>query len=340
MVFKEQLYINDIVDDNCSFSSLNRNFLFSSDFYNLKNQEKLAEINEKKGRCGEFSKEYVETASLNVVNFPVYCDNRSCSVCVEHKRYKFNKAHNIQIDALNKSMKKPKAWVFTGFNKKFKDLSEARKFCQDLLLKCYHLVSRYSKSECSVHMEIKPKNDGGFYVHFHVVSASIDRLRLVQKIWNRVIHYEVALNKIGIGFYVSKYASKVPDFYSNFQENYYTLLVYKLQMHRFSPKASVGVVDLTYNELEYVKSIPDFVVPNVRDVWLKNFRKKKREVDKLKPMPNYYLVENLEREVYRELRKTKFLKNGSRNGFNPFLENYEERIKKHNKKITLDDFYE
>jgi len=337
----EHLYKNNSKQENSALCSPKRNFLDFSDFYKPEFQEKLACINAKKGNCGKFTKEYVHVKTNEVVEFPVYCDNRSCCICVEHKKYKYSKEHKKQIYSLDKSMRKPKAYIFTGWRLPLKDLT--RVFCASKLLLLFGLLKRFSESEFSVHMEIKLLEDGSAYLHFHVVSAFIKNLRLVSKLWGRVIRYEKAIKTEDLSNYVSKYASKVPMYYSNFQENYYTLLVYKLQMHRFSPKINEGKINRLYDKKITVSNGVQFVGyinKNVFDIWERNKIIERKKEAGGKPPPNYILFDNLEREVYSCLKRSEFNRDGSKN-YHPFIDSYQERMNKNKKKVvTLEDFYE
>jgi len=71
------------------------------------------------------------------------------------------------------------------------------------------------------------------YVHFHVTSGSIGDIHFMQKLWGKVIKYEDAIKKNQLTFYISKYASKTPRFPTETHQKLYSILAYKLQMHRF-----------------------------------------------------------------------------------------------------------
>jgi hypothetical protein len=275
--------------ENNTLSSPNRN-IYILDY------EKLAAINKKKSNCGVNFKSYYSVEKKEFVEFPVYCDNRSCCNCKDHKRYKFNKVHQKQIVALNKSMIKPRAWIFTGWVLPNTELT--REFCQEKLLQLFHILKQFKTSEFSIHMEIKPKNSEQLYLHFHVVSSYIKNIRLVSKLWSRKVLNEEAIKPKDLGFYVSKYASKVPVFYTNFQENYYTLLVYKLKMNLFSPKANVG----------------EFI-----------------------PTSKYYSEDQLRVEIYYAYRRGYYNEYGTQIDYHPFLENYLHKIDKEQIKLEVGD---
>jgi len=207
--------------------------------------EKLDILYGKIGNCCVDSRRYY-FGDGSFKDFPVCCDNRSCDhpVCKKHRLYKFLKAHSPQIEALNRSMRKPKAWVFTGFKMPLVELT--RGFCRFHHSRLLALLKRFSVSEFSGHMEIKVYGDGDAYLHWHVVSAGFRNLRLLRKLWDRQILYEEAIVPVQLGYYVSKYASKTPCFSSDCDRELYHLLVYKTQMHFFSVKPPVVVDDVEF----------------------------------------------------------------------------------------------
>jgi hypothetical protein len=194
----------------------------------------LDKISSKKSTCGSKSREFVSPSGESRF-YPVYCDNRSCSnpACKEHRGYKYSKSHRGQVLALMTSVKSPKSWVFTGWVLPLSELS--REFIQSKMLYLVRLLRQFSNTEFSVHMEVKIQSENTAYLHFHVVSGSIENLGLVRRLWGRQIKYESALTESGLVSYISKYASKCPTYYCQSDEDYYSLLVYKTQMHRFSP---------------------------------------------------------------------------------------------------------
>jgi hypothetical protein len=214
--------------NNSSLCSPYRNFSFSD----LKKLEILhIKLN---SCCLKFDQFFYPDGSSSV--HPIVCDNRSCDNpdCKKHRGMKFWKAHQYQIDILNKDMLKPKAWVFTGWKKPLVELS--RDFCRKHHRRLMKLLSKYSVSEFSGHMEIKVYSDGMAFLHWHVVSAGFHNLSELRKYWGRQIKYEDAIVPKYLGFYVSKYASKTPFFNSECYRELYHLLVYKTQMHFFSVK--------------------------------------------------------------------------------------------------------
>ena len=207
----------------------------------------FSKIQEKKDLCHSYLKNYIDGSTYDEYSFYNSCDNRSCTKCQDHKLRKFRTEHEDQIIALG-SIKKPKAWVFTGWVVPIEQLS--RKFCRDKLLDLFNLLKQFSLTEFSVHMEIKIQDQSPYnaYLHFHAVSGSINHIKLLEFLWGRKVRYESAVKIKNLGFYVSKYASKVPLYPTPQHEYYYTLLVYKLQMNRFSPKAERGEKNLTYDQ--------------------------------------------------------------------------------------------
>jgi hypothetical protein len=220
-------------------------------------QSRLDNLYAKLDNCGKEIWEIVKPSG-EIFTKPVYCDNRCCenSDCQKHRLYKYMRKHEAQIDATNKSMRKPKAWIFTGWHLEF---PIDRKFCQDKLRFLYRLLfdSKHgSVSEFSIHMELKFSEKNGYrtaYLHFHVVSGGIKDLRFVQHRWSRIVRFEKAISPKDLGYYVSKYASKTPFFPSGLHMEFYHLAVYKLQMHRFSSKAKSPVRASDYVVLDFVR---------------------------------------------------------------------------------------
>lgn len=307
----EQKYNSEKRTKNYTLSPPYRNFSNSELYY-------LSKINEKKALCGTKIREYINAETLESCSLPIYCDNRSCTTCNKHKLYKFKKAHSSQISALSGSMKNPRAWVFTGWVLPLNEIT--RELCQKKLLLLFRLLKQFSSSEFSVHMEIKIRNDGLAYLHFHVVSAYVKKIRLVSKLWGRKIRNELALKPKSLSFYVSKYASKVPLYPTKSHEDLYTLLVYKLQMNRFSPKSQLGAASKTFDELYSVSN--EFTVSHVREMRLKAHRRQKKKSNLDKPPPKFYIVELLEKEIENTLLKTGWIDNTGRlhmPDYHPFL---------------------
>jgi hypothetical protein len=148
--------------------------------------------------------------------------------------------HNRQICELNEDMRKPKGWVFSDSRLPY---PINRFYCQERLKELNYLLDKGqhpkygSNSKFSAHMEIK-LNEDSWYLHFHVASGGITNLRYIRKVWGKQIKYEDAINPIDLGYYISKYASKVPSFPSKEAYLEYASATYKMQMHRFSCKVA------------------------------------------------------------------------------------------------------
>jgi hypothetical protein len=213
-----------------------RNFILSD------HENTLERFHEKVQKCGQELNEYVDRQTNELVTFPIYCDNRSCDnpECKDHRLYKYKKEHGGQIEVLQKTMNKPKGWVFSGWVIPYEDYD--RRMIQDKLIELYRLLSHVkygSVTEFSIHMELKTygvghKNYGCVYLHFHVVCGGLKDLRYVRHVWGRQIRYEDAIRPEDLAHYVSKYASKTPHFATCVDQDVYHVMTYKLQMHRFS----------------------------------------------------------------------------------------------------------
>lgn len=246
---------------------LTRNFTFSqSAIRPLKSSEigVLEHVSRRKAECCTKYKNFVDSVKSEIVSFPICCDNRSCSnqQCKDHRLYKFMSTHGSQIRTLNESMRSPKGFIFTGW--KLKPPVD-RGFCQAQLKKIFRLLSDKKHgcvSEFSIHMELKPELDGSFYLHFHVVMAGVKDLRFVRAAYGRVIRYEKAIKPDELGFYVSKYASKVPAMVFAGSLEYFSVAVHKLQMHRFSCSCS----------REGKRHFSPYIVDNLREFYERNER--------------------------------------------------------------------
>ena len=234
--------------ENPALSSPNRNFTFLNKDFAPNIAEKALEKIE---NCGKRTIEFVNTVSIVIVEFPVYCDNRICDNpdCKRHRGYKFTKAHFLQIESLKKQFNKPYAYIFTGWVLPVESIN--RRWLQNKLLFLYKLLKESSIGGFSVHMEIKlypveHKNYGNAYVHFHVVSNFIRDIGIVRGKWKRVVRSEKALTEEKIVKYISKYSSKTPFFATEIDRYRYHNLVYKTQMHRFCIKID--------NDISRVKS--------------------------------------------------------------------------------------
>jgi len=215
-------------------SSPFRNFTFS-------NYKMFDNLYKKLSNCGQDFITLMNKTTLEEIEIPLYCDNRVClnPKCQEHRLYKFMRAHTRQIDELNHDMRAPKGWVFTDSKRPY---PIDRFYCQERAKELNFLLNRSkhkkygSNSYYSTHMELKLHNDS-WYLHFHVVSGGITNLRMVRALWGKQIRYEDAIHPIDLSYYVSKYASKMPNFPNTRAYVEYHGATYKLQMHRFSMSA-------------------------------------------------------------------------------------------------------
>jgi hypothetical protein len=85
----------DVSHDN--IRNCENNITFCSPYRNFQIQEleKLSKIDEKKSNCGMKSQVFIDTQTLDSIEFPIYCDNRLCSLdgCKNHRAYKFRREH-------------------------------------------------------------------------------------------------------------------------------------------------------------------------------------------------------------------------------------------------------
>jgi hypothetical protein len=214
-----------------ALSSPFRNFTFS-------NYPNLKKIIKNLANCGVNYLTIYNPRTDETKTFPLYCDNRIClhPDCQKHRLYKYMDAHQAQIFKLSQDMKSPKAWIFTTPRKPY---PIDREYCRKRLLKLNQLLDKSShpkfgsNSLYSSHMEIKLHADS-WYLHFHVVSGGLTNLRFIRQRWGYQIKYEDAISPRDLGYYVSKYASKVPSVPNHRAYIEYANAVYKLQMHRFS----------------------------------------------------------------------------------------------------------
>lgn len=215
-------------------SSPFRNFTFET--YPI-----LQNLHEKLSNCGHDFVTLLNDQTLEQIEIPLFCDNRVClnPDCKKHRLYKFQRAHSEQIKDLNESMRKPKGWIFSNPRRAY---PVDKSYCQERLRKLYKVLDKSqhfkygSNSKYSVHMEIKP-SENSWYLHFHVASGGITNLQFVRRLWGYQVLYEEAISPVDLGYYISKYASKVPNFPDKNAFLEYALTTYKLQMHRFNSEA-------------------------------------------------------------------------------------------------------
>lgn len=207
----------------------------------LSDNQKLDNFHAKTNVCGTTFIDIVDGENSNIFSVPVYCNNRGCTKkgCQQHRGELFRKEHFQQQQVITMSMEQPKGWIFTGWVLHTWDSDKIKTFARKKMLKLYHILKDTkfgATTEFSIHMELKFYEDGTVYLHWHVVMGGIKcRISTMRSLWGRVVKYECAISPENVASYVSKYASKTPKFHnSDFNQDWYHLVVYKTQMHRFS----------------------------------------------------------------------------------------------------------
>lgn len=234
----------------------------------------LNKLHKKLSNCGHDFITLLNKDTLEEIELPLYCDNRVClnPNCQKHRLYKFMREHKAQIRELNRDMRKPKGWVFTT---PLQPYPIDRFYCREKLKELYFLLDKSkhpkygSNSKFSIHMEIKLHEDS-WYLHFHGASGGITDLRLIRKIWGAQIKYEDAIEPLALGYYISKYASKVPTIPNKRAYLEYATTTYKLQMHRFGCKVPPILRDspwviLKHNSFNAVNTFYEL------DLWLDEY---------------------------------------------------------------------
>ena len=242
--FYISLQISKEITKKPAFSPSNRNLLKISN-------EKREKIKEKIEKCGTEFAEFIRKDTSEIVEFLVYCDNRICQNegCQDHREYKFKKQHREQEKALKFSMKSPKHWIFTTERRlRLEEIDVYR--VRSVLSKLFKLLKDQSLTEFSVHLEYKFHSDNSVFIHFHVVCGGLKDYRYCVKRWGAHIRYQNKIDVEQLGYYVSKYASKVPKLYSEYQREKYLDIAYKEVMHRFSAKEDVEVFPSEYIRME------------------------------------------------------------------------------------------
>jgi hypothetical protein len=213
-------------------------------------------------KCGSIYVLFLDTKTNTFKTIPLYCDNRCClnPKCKSHREYKFKKEHDFQIRAMHQLIRKPKGWIFTYARLPY---PINRKLAQFLTNKLYFLLNsskhpKYgSKTPFSVHLEFK-LYPNYYYLHFHACSGFISNLRLIRRFWGKQIKYEPARQIHNLEAYLSKYASKTPNFPSLNTFFYYATAVYKLQMHRFSSPNLISKSQSKLLLIEFQNSSQEF----------------------------------------------------------------------------------
>lgn len=211
--------------DFAAFSSLDTSFRN----FNIFNQ-----VLERVNSCGNDKIEVISPSS-QLIEINKYCDNKICQNpdCKIHREYKYKRYHSSQIELLNKSIRSPKAWVFTGWVKSY---PIDRDFCRSKFRELFKLLSSTkfgSVTHFSIHMEVKLR-ESDYYLHFHCVLGGLRDYRMIQKLWGRYVRYEYPIHKDALASYVSKYASKTPILRGVDRLYDYFNYIYKTQTSRFS----------------------------------------------------------------------------------------------------------
>ena len=213
----------------------------------------LKSVFERISNCGSGRLHLINKETMEEKIVPQYCDNRVCknSACQIHRGMKFRAAHYHQIKTIEDKTRKPKAWVFTTPKKPYCvnedgsiDIDKEFVLARMRLLRDLLNVKKHRKygsiTPWSAHMEIKLHRDS-WYLHFHVVSGSIENIRLVRHLWGYMILSEPARAIRNVSYYVSKYASKVPKLINFVYALAYLRVVYKTKMHEFGVFCSPAV---------------------------------------------------------------------------------------------------
>jgi len=201
--------------------------------------------------CGVEFVEFVNKKTNEISELPAYCDNRICEnpSCKGHRGYKFAKNHSDQIFSIDSNILRPKGWVFTTPRVNIYLLK--REYIKEKTLELKRLNERYASSEFSIHCEIKVKPPDErykfytFYMHYHVACGGYKKdIRFLMNRWGYAIRYEYAIKKNELNRYISKYASKTPNFFNDEIRILYLGLTYKTKMHIFSVGHKKNVNDL------------------------------------------------------------------------------------------------
>jgi len=206
--------------------------------------------------CGSENISLVSYDGSDFLEFPKCCDNRGCcsSDCESHRGVKHKQNHIQQIQWIQKYVRSPKSWVFTGYRLNL-SVDEWREKAQSELIRLFRLLSESSKTPFVIYLEFKVHADGSYYLHFHAVSGSVGDIHLIQARWGRIVRYEHPLTSEAVLIrYIKKYTGKTPliyvsesshgdvksqpvtlslDAWRPYQEKYIAV-TYKLQMCRYS----------------------------------------------------------------------------------------------------------
>lgn len=206
--------------------------------------------------CGSSSVEFVSWNG-GFFDMPKYCDNRVCDnpECQRHRGNLHVRNHRAQVEYLKKYIDSPKSFVFTGWRFDYTG-DDWRVFARSELVRLFVLLFRYCKTAFVIFMEFKLKEDGSYYLHFHVVAGSVGDIRFMESLWGRKVRYEYPVKDDDSLFgYIRKYTSKTPYFVDEFAQLKYLQVVYKLQMARYSPARKS-----CENEFPFIRGLPSCYV--------------------------------------------------------------------------------
>lgn len=143
-------FFQHIIDGN---EDLNKSPYYKDLF--LDNFAMIVDKKERLEECGSQKVELVRIDPVKVFEKPLYCDNRFCddTDCQTHRRYKYIKEHFGQIVHLKRTIEKPKGYVATGWKIPLHCLD--RDFIKEKSKLLFNLLKKYSGTEFSMHLEIK-----------------------------------------------------------------------------------------------------------------------------------------------------------------------------------------
>ena len=201
--------------------------------------------------CGSKTVEMVNSQS-NFIDVPVFCNNRACQSpeCNAHRGKLHLKNHGSQVSYAEHYIKSPKSFVFTGWvlNCSIEDI---REIARKQLIRLFELLTKQSKTTFIIYTEFKLKEDGSYYLHFHVVTGSVGDIHLTATLWGRKVLYEYPVKSSeSLIKYIKKYTGKSPVL-NNFEaQKEYLTLTYKLQMCRYDIPRKKAEMEFKINSLQ------------------------------------------------------------------------------------------
>lgn len=241
------------------------------------------------------------------IEVPLTCDNRACgnSDCQKHRGSLYLKNHHSQISYEEKYTTSPKAYVFTGWvlDPNVTPLEEIRSFAREKLIALFALLTvqcARSRTPFCIFMEFKLKDNGSYYLHFHVVAGSVGDIHLTEALWGRKVFYEYpVVGDKAVHRYIRKYTSKSPVFIDQNAFQDYVFLVYKLQMCRYSVPRLEAEKEFSLNVRSEWFTVPQLVSE------LKNSYRQRIDYEDtpdfepyFEPPPNYHPPDDLPSCVY------------------------------------------